>query len=317
MSTDNLTLRKIVSKTNPLRMALDAFLLSRRAMRCTPKTLEAYSYALGGFCAFLEGQGVQDVHEIAPRHIRAFLVCLQERELKDTTVHLHARCIKTWLRWLCQEGDIPTNPMERVAMPRLEKRIPPPFSPDDVRKLLEACDRRTPKGLRDYAIVLALLDTGMRAAEFCALRFGDVNMRTGIITVIGKGRKMRCVRLGAKARSSLLRYLAARGEMTPDMPLWASYDVDGNPQGALTKRGLQTLLHRLGRKAGVMPCSPHRFRRTFALWCLRDGMDLHSLRLLMGHSDLDVLQRYLALAGEDVERAHEAHSPVDNLLQGR
>ena len=59
---------------------------------------------------------------------------------------------------------------------------------------------------------------------------------------------------------------------------------------------------------------PHKFRRTFALWCLRDGMDLHSLRLLMGHSSLGVLQRYLALAGEDIERAHRLHSPVDNLL---
>jgi len=71
---------------------------------------------------------------------------------------------------------------------------------------------------------------------------------------------------------------------------------------------------RPGRAAGVRPCAPHRFRRTFALWCLRDGMDLHSLRLLMGHSNLTVLQRYLALASGDVERAHIAHSPVDNLL---
>ena len=62
------------------------------------------------------------------------------------------------------------------------------------------------------------------------------------------------------------------------------------------------------------PCAPHRFRRTFTLWCLRDGMDLHSLRMLMGHSSLAVLQRYLALAGEDVERAHKAHSPADKLL---
>ena len=56
------------------------------------------------------------------------------------------------------------------------------------------------------------------------------------------------------------------------------------------------------------------FRRTFALWCMRDGMDLHTLRMLMGHSDLSVLQRHLALAGEDIERAHKAHSPVDKLL---
>jgi integrase/recombinase XerD len=70
----------------------------------------------------------------------------------------------------------------------------------------------------------------------------------------------------------------------------------------------------LGERAKVSPCHPHRFRRTFALWCLRHGMDLHSLRLLMGHSSLAVFQRYLALAGEDIERAHRLHSPVGNLL---
>jgi site-specific recombinase XerD len=69
----------------------------------------------------------------------------------------------------------------------------------------------------------------------------------------------------------------------------------------------------LGEKAGVMLCHPHRFRRTFTLWCLRDGMQLHSPRLLMGHGYVAVLQRYLALAEENTERAHKLHSPVDNL----
>jgi integrase/recombinase XerD len=77
------------------------------------------------------------------------------------------------------------------------------------------------------------------------------------------------------------------------------------------------MLYGLGKGTGVQPCSPHRSRRLFALWCLRDGMDLHSLRVIMGHSDLSVLQRYLALAGEDIERAHKAHSPVDKLLNGK
>lgn len=70
----------------------------------------------------------------------------------------------------------------------------------------------------------------------------------------------------------------------------------------------------LGEKAGVIPCHPHRFRRTLALWCLRDGTYLHLLRLLMGHSSLAVLQRYLALAGQRAERARKLHWPVDNLL---
>jgi len=70
---------------------------------------------------------------------------------------------------------------------------------------------------------------------------------------------------------------------------------------------------RVGGRTGVAPCHPHRFLRTLALWCLRDGMEPHSLRLLMGHSSLAILQRCLALAGEDIYRTHKQHSPVDNL----
>jgi site-specific recombinase XerD len=96
--------------------------------------------------------------------------------------------------------------------------------------------------------------------------------------------------------------------------LWIAYRPGGEERGALTLRGLQMVFRYLGKRAGIMPCHPHKFRRTFALCCLGDGMDLHSLRLLMGHSSLDVLQRYLALAGEDIERAHKLQSPVDRLL---
>jgi site-specific recombinase XerD len=109
--------------------------------------------------------------------------------------------------------------------------------------------------------------------------------------------------------------LGYRESTKPTDPLWVSYDIQGREIGRLTLEGLKMAVVRLGRKAGVRPCAPHRFRRTFALWCLRDGMDLHSLRMLMGQSTLVVLQRYLALAAEDVERAHAAHSPADKLLE--
>ncbi|NLS78689.1 MAG: tyrosine-type recombinase/integrase [Chloroflexi bacterium] len=312
MAAELLTLR--VVRASPLDAACDAFLLDREAARCTPKTLIHYQYTVGNFVRWLTEQGIPDVAQITPHLIRAYLVGLQHRGLKDTTQHAHARGIKAWLNWLVEEGDLAQSPMRRVAMPRLEKRVPPPFSPAEVSRLLEVFDRKTALGARNYAILLCLLDTGLRAAEFVSLRAGAVNMRSGLASVMGKGGKQRTIRVGSKARSAIARMLGFRGVVANGDPLWMCYDIRGVEQGPLSTHGLQTMLVRLGKRAGVMPCGPHRFRRTFALWCLRDGMDLHSLRLLMGHSDLTVLQRYLALAGEDVERAHKAHSPVDNLL---
>ncbi|HHX43146.1 MAG TPA: tyrosine-type recombinase/integrase [Chloroflexi bacterium] len=313
MSADNLTLH--VLKFSPLDAALQGFLLDRQAARCAHKTLTHYKYTAGGFVAWLKEQGIRDVAHIKAGHVRAYLVGLQKRGVKDTTQHAHARGIKAWLNWLVREGDLSESPMRRVAMPRLEQRVPPPFTPEEVHRLLAACNRQTATGARNYALILVLLDTGLRAAECVALRVGDVDMRTGLAVVLGKGRKQRQVRVGNKARAAVLRMLAHRGEPSPGAPLWAAYDLQGCECGALSIHGLQTAVVRLGRAAGVKPCGPHRFRRTFALWCLRDGMDLHSLRLLMGHSSLAVLQRYLALAGEDVERAHAAHSPADRMLR--
>jgi integrase/recombinase XerC/integrase/recombinase XerD len=204
--------------------------------------------------------------------------------------------------------------MRKVAMPKLEKRVPPAFTPQDIEELLAGCDCKKAMGARNYAIVLSLLDTGLRASEFASLHVGDVDMRSGLAMVFGKGQKQRTVRAGAKARTAILHMLAFRDRAEDGDPLWAAYGIQGRETGALSVHGLQSMLVRLGRKVGVVPCAPHRFRRTFALWMLRDGCDLHSLRMLMGHSSLAVLQRYLDLAGEDIERAHMAHSPGDRLL---
>ena len=223
-----LQLRPAAVRTG-LDFALEGFLLSREAMRCTPKTIEHYRYPLGSFTAYVTKQGIHGVADITPHDIRAYLVSLQRRGLKDTTQHIHARGIRAWLNWLVLEGELNVSPMRRVAMPRLEKRIPPPFSPQEVQTLLAACDRTTELGARDYAIILTLLDTGLRAAEFCSLRVGDLDMRSGLCTVLGKGSKQRTVRVGAKARGAIVKMLALRGEVTADGPLWATRH--GRPLG--------------------------------------------------------------------------------------
>ena len=122
----------------PLDAFLLAFLLDREAARCSPKTLEHYRYTCGGLIAYLRARSVSDVREITPHHIRSYLVSLQRRGLKHTTQHAHARGVKAWLNWLVNEGDLDDTPMRKVAMPRLEQRVPAPFSLAEIRRLLDA-----------------------------------------------------------------------------------------------------------------------------------------------------------------------------------
>ncbi|NOZ27953.1 MAG: tyrosine-type recombinase/integrase [Chloroflexi bacterium] len=290
----------------PLPTCLDMFLLHQEASHHTRRTIEFYRYNLSRFLAFLEDQGVQHPQAITPHHIRQFLVTLERRGLKDTTVHSFARPIKTFLNFLVSEGILEASPMHKVSMPRLEQRIHPPFSEDDIRKLLAACGQDW-YGLRDKAIILCLLDTGLRAAEFVNLNVGDID-GDGTITVHGKGGKDRYVHVGALARKALVRYLATRGHLLPHAPMWI-----GRTGKRLTVSGLFQAMRRRGRQAGVWPVGPHRFRRTFAIWALRNGMDVHHLRAILGHADLQMAQRYLALAKDDLIEAHRLASPVDNM----
>lgn len=114
--------------------------------------------------------------------------------------------------------------------------------------------------------------------------------------------------LAAKTRRAILRYLRGR-EMTPCDSLFTS--GTGRP---LNPNSLLLIMKRLGRLAGIDHCSPHAFRRSFALWSYRQGMGITDLQLMLGHSDLTVLKRYLDVQTTDLEAAHRRFGPVDMVL---
>jgi site-specific recombinase XerD len=132
-----------------------------------------------------------------------------------------------------------------------------------------------------------------------------VNQVSGAVFIRkGKGNKSRSVFIGRDARRALRRYLQAR----TTGPLWTI-----QAGGRLSYAGLCSLLRNRAAKAGVTVPSPHDFRRAFAVNSLRAGMDLETLRRLMGHADYTVLRRYLALVDEDLAAAHARTSPADGL----
>ena len=255
----------------------ESFLLDGQARGLAAGTLRFYGEKLRAFVGYLQGEGIEAADAITPGHIRRYLAAMQERGLKANTVHAHARAIRSFCNFLTAEGEMPESPMRRVKMPRTGKEILPAFTAQDVQDLLEAC-----LNSRDKAIVLCLLDTGVRAREFLALNLGDVDLATGAVQVRqGKGGKGRVVYLGAKSRQMLQRYLRRRQDadhLTVTSALWTTRS--GN---RLRLSGLRQVLRRLGERSGVH-CHPHRFRRTFALWSLRAGMDVYSLQRLMGHA---------------------------------
>lgn len=285
--------------------AYAAFILSRQAANVTRRTLDYYGDKLYPFILHCEQSNVATVNLVTAATVRAYLVRLQGRGLAPHTVHGAARAIRAFLRFCAEDGMIGIAPV--FAMPKVPKKILPAFEPADVQRLLGVCDDD-----RDRLIILVLLDTGLRASEFMCLNGGDIDDRNGAVLVrMGKGQKQRVVYLGAKTRRELARYWRSAGKPAANRPVWVSATTGER----LSDSGLRQILTRLGDWAGVAHCTPHTFRRTFALWSLRGGMDVHTLAALMGHADIHVLRQYLALTGRDLQRAHAAASPVDRMFK--
>ena len=164
--------------------------------------------------------------------------------------------------------------------------------------------QRLPEAHRDKAIVLAMLDTGLRIGELLRVKLEDINMEQGEITVIpygsGKKSRPRMVILGQTSRRAVWLYVARMKTSFPTSKLFP-----------MTDNAVRHMLKRLQERSEVPDVHPHRFRHTFAIWYLRNGGDIFTLQRLLGHSDISMVKRYLDIAQADVASAHRKASALD------
>ena len=279
-------------------------MLHQRTSRNSPRTLEYYEYVLGKFQTWLDAQGVNTLAEIDANVLRRFMLDLED-DLKPNSVKAIFRGVRALFSFLVREEMLDRDPMLRVSMPKSDKTLLPAFTEDEIKKLEKGTDGRDATSIRNRAIIHVLLDSGLRLAECAALKVGDIDLATGTMQVMGKGRKERVSKLGATALKSFTKYARIRGGK-PGEPLWLGR------RGPMTRNGLGETVEKLGRAVGVH-AHPHKFRRTTGLMMLRAGCDVFSVQYLLGHSDLTILRRYLNQNSQDVTEAHTKFSPLDRL----
>jgi integrase/recombinase XerD len=289
---------------SPIKESYLDFLLSRQAMLCTPRTLKFYKDTLTKFLDWLEKENISEPEQITAKHIREFLASYAERGCKDSYVHTYARNIKTFMRFLYKEEYIPK--LVSIQMPRIGEMRLPVLSIDEVRQVLSACDTS-----RDKAIILLMVDTGLRRSEVCSLNWDDINLQSGICMVKnGKGKKDRSVVLGVVTRFSLISYRRT-------IPVSDKFPLFQTSNGKrLTPLGLMSVLLRLSNQTGIH-ISAHSLRRTFVVLSLRSGMSLAHVQALMGHRSPYMTLHYARLVDDDLLLAHQEHGPVDSLLHGK
>ncbi len=237
------------------------------------------------------------------------------RSVSARTVQYYYVYLDGLFRWMVAEGVLPISPMQRMERPSAPTPNIQPFHSEHIRDLLKAAHHsNNPR--RDEAIVLMLLDTGLRASELCALRMSDLDMDGRRATVLGKGNKHRVVFFGRTTFKALWQYLREQRRESDD-PVFIS-DRGDKAGERLTRSGLLQLIERLGKAAGVQQvrCSPHTFRHTFAVDFLRNGGNSFSLQQLLGHANIKMTARYVSLAQADIENQHRLYSPADRLKKG-
>ena len=286
-----------------------------RAEGRSPRTIDWYGMFLREFCRFAGRDGHPTrLHDLCAPVARRWLVALRARPRPPAPASLagRVRSLRAFASWVQSEFELDRHPLQGLKTPRVPHTLIHSLRDPDVRALLAAAGQG-PFGDRDTAVLLVMLDSGMRLSELVGLQVGSVDFEDGYCQVMGKGSKERRVPLGRSARRAVRRTLLARGRVAAGVALFIA--DNGEP---LTGSGVQKIVRRAALRAGLeVRCSPHILRHTFARSFLANGGDVFSLQRILGHSpaSLAVTQRYVELLDEDLREVHRRASPMD-LLQG-
>jgi integrase/recombinase XerD len=266
-------------------------------------TLESYRRDLSQLAAFLKGRALVQARE---EDLFGFLA---SRRGRSSSAARMLSTLKRFYQYCLRERAISTDPTIRLDPPKPMPRFPKSLSESDVEALLAAPDVKTPRGLRDRAMLEVLYASGLRVSELVGLKTFEASLDAGVVRVLGKGSKERLVPLGEEAVSWVQRYVAdARLALLNKRQSDALF-VTGRGAG-MTRQAFWHLIKRYGRQAiSGKNLSPHVLRHAFATHLINHGADLRVVQLLLGHADISTTQIYTHVARERLKVLHAKHHP--------
>lgn len=263
-------------------------------------TITAYRNDLESFVSFLCNDYLTlardqlDLRRVDHLTIRSYLAHLARRKLARSSTARHLSALRSFFKFLMREGAVESNPARMVATPKREKQLPAVMQTSEVALLIEQPDGSEKLGLRDRAFLELLYASGLRISELVGIDLDDLELRSRLVKVHGKGSKERIVPFGSKAEEAVRAWLAVRGEFIHDPEEQA---VFVNYRGErITARSVRRLFDGYIRKASLRAgISPHTMRHSFATHLLIAGADLRSIQELLGHASLSTTQKYTHL----------------------
>jgi integrase/recombinase XerD len=272
-------------------------------------TLEAYSRDLVAFLRFLESRKITDLGEPRADTLYEYLKALRSRELASRSQARSLSALRSFFRFLQEEGLRKDNPLLPLQSPKAGRTLPKTLSGLEVENLLKQPRTDHPRGLRDAAMLEVLYASGLRVSEIISLTLNQLELAAGLIRVVGKGSKERLIPFSSLARRRLEEYLLfgrkplLRGKTSP-------YLFVNNRGGRLSRQGFWKILGAYCRQAGITrPVSPHTLRHSFATHLLEGGADLRSIQTLLGHADISTTQIYTAVTSEHLREVYRRYHP--------
>ncbi len=272
-------------------------------------TIEAYSLDLTRFSDYLKVKGVKQFQDVGKFDIRGFLLWLKRKNLSAKSIGRELSAVRTFFRFLIQEGILETNPIEDLESPKVAKKLPEILSLKEIEQLLEQPDVETPLGGRDRAMLEMLYATGMRVSELTHLPIHQVNLEGGYVLLYGKGSKERVVPLGSEAMKWVTLYLRTSRGILAKRKESPFLFINRSGKG-MSRQGFWKNLRGYARRAGLRKrITPHLLRHSFASHLLERGADLRSVQMMLGHVDISTTQIYTHVTGERLKKVHKQYHP--------
>ena len=316
-------LRIISENQNKLRNLLQSFIFDCEAKNLSPKTISWYSELLNQFLTFLSKKfDAEYVYKVTTQHIREYINYLKQKPvinnvtgsimkigLSSHSIRDNFAAIRVFFNFLENENYIQNNPVKPLKAPRQEKKIINTLTLEQIKKLLRTADKKTYFGFRDYVIMCAFLDTGIRLNELSNLKNDDINFAENYFIVYGKGKKERVIPISSKLKRLFFKLIEKSRYQYQDYLFVDKYGEK------LSGSAIRQMVKRLGKKAGIknVRLSPHTFRHTFAKMWILNGGDAFSLQKILGHTTMDMVRNYVNLASEDIKVQHRKFSPLDRI----
>jgi site-specific recombinase XerD len=285
---------------------LNEYLSYLRSVRnLSSNTILSYSKDMEIFSRFLTERGYRE-EELDVKRVREFVSALSRRELSAKSINRAISCVRGYYRFKQRYGYASENPFQALRSLKMEKWLPSFLVEEEVHKLLDFPVRNF-FDLRDKLIFEFLYSTGCRIGEMVTLNVGDLNLKDGLVKVVGKGRKERIVYIGRYSHALFLEYLTQRKTHLTARPAAAG----------LTARGVRVILGRaLNRLGFTKRVTPHTFRHTFATHILNRGADIRVVQELLGHASLSTTQVYTHLGVERLKSIYAHAHPHAKLEEG-